>query len=134
MMRTRRGSLVSLFAVAAFLFLSGYGGNTGDDAMRKPVAPRPQIADKRKLSTVCDPREMSNVNGDNATYSFPKGRCVSLRGSGNLIIMSPGSCLLKVSAIHYFAASCKQARGGSCLTDLGNGNRAIYSKPCPGGK
>ena len=44
MMRTRYGSLVSLFAVVAFLFLSGCGGGPGTSGALKPVAPRPQIA------------------------------------------------------------------------------------------
>ena len=54
-------------------------------------------------------------------------------GSNGVYLMPIGSCLLKINEVQYLVASCGTAPAGYCLTDFGNGNRAQYVEPCPGG-
>lgn len=65
-----------------------------------------------------------------------------ISGTDNAFYAPPGACLLKLRpcsttiagttmTLHqYHVLSCDEAPADGCLTDLGNGNKVVYSEPC----
>ena len=62
------------------------------------------------------------------------GECFGLSGGVYIFKIPPGSCLVRDDEIsdRFHVVACRDATPGSCETDLGDGNAAVYVSPCSG--
>ena len=62
------------------------------------------------------------------------GQCIILSGQDNRYYIASYNCLVQEENTppRFRVVACEDAGPGSCKTDLGRNNIAIYHKPCPG--
>ncbi len=78
----------------------------------------------------CPENEIGYYGGNNNTIGLNLGECFISGGTNNQYYMPSSSCLLKINEVQYSVVACDSGLSGSCLTDLGNGNRVVYVEPC----
>lgn len=72
-----------------------------------------------------------HINGDGVWTMLQIGQCAFLNGR-NITIgpLSPGSCIVHDVGTRFCNRTCQEASPGTCMTDLGDGNVALYETPC----
>ena len=90
-----------------------------------------EIEEEQLQIRSCPDNEVRLIPGGTGNInSLILGDCFISTGTDNQYYMPPNSCLIKINEVQYSVVSCDSRLAGSCLTDLGNGNRVIYVEPC----